>query len=100
MQIRQDLRHAVRAFAKHPGYAVTAMLTLALGIGFTTATFSVINAVLLKPLPFAAARSADAAARAEASAVPGILRGARPLPGVARPDRHVRRTLPRGERSS
>ena len=54
MQIGQDLRHAVRALSKRPGYAVTAILTLALGIGFTTATFSVINAVLLKPLPFAA----------------------------------------------
>ena len=41
MQIGQDLRHAVRALAKRPGYAVTAILTLALGIGFTTATFSV-----------------------------------------------------------
>ena len=53
MQIRQDVRHAVRALGRHPGYLATAVLTLALGIGFTTATFSVINAVLLKPLPFA-----------------------------------------------
>jgi putative ABC transport system permease protein len=48
----QDLRHAVRALLKHPGYLATALITLALGIGFSTATFSVIDAVLLRPLPF------------------------------------------------
>ena len=48
----EDLRHAARVFAKHPTYLLTAMLTLAVGIGFTTATFSVLNAVLLRPLPY------------------------------------------------
>ena len=48
----QDLKHAARALLKHPGYLLTALLTLALGIGFSTATFTVINAVLLRPLPF------------------------------------------------
>jgi putative ABC transport system permease protein len=48
----EDLRHATRVFAKHPAYLLTAMLTLAVGIGFTTATFSVLNAVLLRPLPY------------------------------------------------
>ncbi len=47
-----DLHHAVRALAKHPGYLVTALLTLALGIGFSTATFSVIDAVLLRAEPY------------------------------------------------
>jgi predicted permease len=48
----QDLTHAGRALLKHPAYFATALLTLALGIGFSTATFTVINAVLLRPLPF------------------------------------------------
>jgi putative ABC transport system permease protein len=48
----QDLQHAMRALLKHPGYFATALLTLALGIGFSTATFSVIYAVLLRPLPY------------------------------------------------
>lgn len=50
--LTQDLKHAVRGLLKHPGYLATALLTLALGIGFSTATFTVINAVLLRPLPY------------------------------------------------
>jgi putative ABC transport system permease protein len=48
----KDLGFAVRAVRSHPGFAATAIITLALGIGVSTAIFSVVNAVLLRPLPY------------------------------------------------
>ena len=51
----QDLRYSVRQLIKSPGFTLTAVISLALGIGATTAVFSVIYAALIDPYPFPAA---------------------------------------------
>ena len=48
-----DLRYSLRKLRESPGFAATSILTLALGIGASTAIFAVLDAVLLEPLPFA-----------------------------------------------
>ena len=69
----RDVRYGVRATGRNPGFAALAVCTLALGIGANTAIFSVVNAVLLRPLPY---RDADRLVTIASNTDPGMRRQA------------------------
>ena len=83
MDLLRDLRQGFRLLRRAPGFAATAILTLALGIGATTALFTVVNAVLLEPLPFPDSEQADPGVAQRAAGADLWLGVVRALPRLA-----------------
>jgi len=74
----QDIRYGVRMLRKSPSFSIVATIALALGIGANTAIFSVVNAVLLRPLPFP--NSEQLMAVWESDQTRGVVRGSYSYP--------------------
>ena len=98
--LRKDFGHAVRSLRRHKGFAFTVILTLTLGVGASTAIFSVVNAVLLRPLPYA---DADRLTLIWGDMRPGkstTSPSPRQTIGTSAPAARRSRTLPRSPRST
>ncbi len=81
--LRQDVRYALRGFRRNPIFALTAIVTLTLGIGATTAVFSVVDRILFRALPYARSGSNCFGGHGALVGAPGVPHGAL-LRGVAR----------------
>ena len=79
----QDFRYGIRQLIKMPGFTLTAILSLAIGIGATTAVFSVVYAILIDPFPYRASDRMNHLRPGDAEGRIGILRPTDRLPMAA-----------------